>query len=171
MNRKVFTNGSGLITLNDSDYLASGGEADVYRKGKLAYKLYHDPDRMISTGKIDALARIARANVITPRQVVYDHANRRTIGYTMTYLDRARPLVKLFSAAEKKQTGLSMKKLAALIEAMRQTILVIHRAGCLVVDMNEMNILVSHNHKIPHFIDTDSYATPGAPATAISRWR
>ena len=39
------------ISLTQKDYLAAGGEGCVYVKGKKAFKVYHDPAKMIQIGR------------------------------------------------------------------------------------------------------------------------
>ena len=59
---KVFTK-KGDVTLTHRDYIAEGGEGAVFRKGGLAYKIYHDSSKMIPVAKIKELQGIKKENV------------------------------------------------------------------------------------------------------------
>ena len=168
MNKVVILDGVGTTSLTDNHYLASGGEADVYLKDGVVFKLYHDVDRMIAPQKIKELARIGHANVVCPGRLVFSNKARQAIGFTMPYVGQAEPLVRFFAKSFKKQKGLDCGDMVNLIGAMAQTVEKIHLAGCLLVDMNELNVLVGGDLKTPWFIDTDSYQTPSFKATAIA---
>jgi len=159
--------GQAAVTLSDANYLAAGGEAAVYKNGAEAIKLYHDPKRAMSLGKIKELALINAHNVIRPLEPAYD-ASGNCVGYSMKYLAGTEPLCKFFTKSFKVERSVTPAQLDALLKAMQLTLSEVHRAKCLVVDLNELNILVDANSlSAPFFIDTDSYQTPSFKATAI----
>ena len=165
--REVHIASKGPVRLNDRHFLASGGEADVYRLGDRAIKLYHDRARMIPAAKIRELAHIKAftSHVMVPDEVVYDPGDGQPIGFTMCLLPDAVALVRLFHHAFRRQHGLS--DVTPLIEKIRAMVGFVHDAGCLVVDMNEMNLIVDRKLQSPFFIDSDSFQTPSHPATAL----
>lgn len=167
MKRQVYPEGANSIFLADKDYLASGGEADLYVKENRVFKIYHDPNRMIPAEKIGELSSIGHPQVVLPSRVLFDKV-RTPIGFTMAYISQAHALVRFFSKSFKQQNGLGCRDILNLTNAMAQTVAAIHRAGCLLVDMNELNLLVGNDLKTPWFIDTDSYQTPSFRATAIA---
>ena len=48
---KIIVQGKGPETLDKNSYVAAGGEGTVCRKGGTAYKIYHDPKKMIAIKK------------------------------------------------------------------------------------------------------------------------
>jgi len=166
MKRSVYWQNRGRLDFDDSDYLASGGEADVFRKGDWAFKLYHDRGHVLPAAKLRELDRIRAANVLLPRAMLYDLGDRAPVGFAMPFVDGGEALVKFFAPGYRRRQGIDGAALGRLVAAMRQTLEHIHRAGCLVVDCNEMNILLAAGE--PYFIDTDSYQTPTHPASALS---
>lgn len=69
---KLSLSTGGSVNLTKQHYLASGGEGDVYALGSTAYKVYHDPRRMIPLGKVTELAAITDKNVVKPEAVLTD---------------------------------------------------------------------------------------------------
>ena len=156
----------GKITLTDKNYVAAGGEASVYTKDRTAFKIYHDPNKMIPVGKIQELNNISSKNVLKPKNVIRDDKNN-PIGYTMRYIKTGHPLCKLFTKAFKQKSNVSDDDVVQLVKEIQKTIIEIHKSNCLIVDLNELNLLVSAKFDVPYFIDVDSYQTPSYKATAI----
>jgi hypothetical protein len=156
----------GKVTLTDKNYLGSGGEANIYVKDRTAYKIYHDANKMIPVGKIKELSQISSKNVLKPKNIIRDK-NNDPVGYTMRYLKTNHPLCKLFTKAFKQKHNVSNNDIIELIKEMQKTIVQIHNDGCLIVDLNELNLLVSAKFETPYFIDVDSYQTASYKATAI----
>jgi len=154
------------VSLGNSDFLASGGEGSVYVKGSTAYKIYTDPKKMISPSKISELASISNANVIRPKDIICNTSGS-PIGYTMRFVKDTLALCQTFPRSFKEREGLDHSKVASLVQNMRDTVHDIHKAGVLVVDLNEMNVLVSQDFSESFWIDVDSYQTKHFKATAI----
>lgn len=165
-NKNVIVEGLGKVTLSDTDFKTSGGQADIYVKGKTVYKIYHDAKKMIPTRKIEELTAIADPNVLKPEHIIYDTKNV-PIGYTMEYKDNTHALCKLFTRSFKDRNNVSNEMINCLLEAMHGTISNVHSANCLIVDLNELNVLASAKFDTPFFIDVDSYETPHFKADAI----
>lgn len=162
----VTIDGVGKVTLTDRDYVASGGEASVYSKSNLACKIYHDPKRMISLNKIAELQKIKDARVLKPLHIIYDKDGKE-IGYAMEFKSNTEPICKFFTKAFKIKNNISNDQLNILIEKGQEIVKNIHNAKCLVVDLNELNVIVPQTFDDLYFIDVDSYQTPGSHATAI----
>ena len=159
--------GLGRVTLTDKEFLASGGEAQIFVKDGTAYKIYHDPKDIIPTAKLKELQAIKSANVLKPENVIYDPSGV-PVGVTMVYKKDTVALCQLFTKVFKARNGISNDRITALIEFIQNIVAnEIHPADCLVVDMNELNILTSMDFKTPFFIDVDSYQTPSFRATAL----
>lgn len=162
---KVIVQGAPL-TLAKTDYLAGGGEGDVYVKGATAFKIYHDPSRMIPLGKIQELQAIPTHNVIRPLHVIYS-TTQAPIGYTMPFVTDTWALCQLFTRTFRDREGLDGPKMAALIQQLRDTVATVHSAQALVVDLNEMNGIVRKDFSSLYLLDADSFQTPHYPATAL----
>lgn len=165
MKLEVFVENTGKTVLTDQNYLAAGGEAAVYTVDKTAFKIYHDPKKMIPLDKMEELMQIKPDNVLKPQNIIRDRANV-PIGYTMQFVKKTDPICKLFTLSFRKTNGVTNEDIVAIVKEMQKTVVEIHRSKCLVVDMNEMNILASKKME-PYFIDVDSYQTPSYRATAI----
>lgn len=162
---KIIVNGAPL-TLSKADYLASGGEGDVYIKGSTAYKLYHEPQRMIPVGKIGELQAIQTPAVVKPTHVIYSDKNA-PIGYTMPFVPDAWTLCQLFTRTFRDREGLTADRMAMLIQQLRAAVTSVHAASVLVVDLNEMNGIVTKDFATLYLLDADSFQTPHYPATAL----
>jgi len=157
------------VTITDKDYLAAGGEAEVYTKGGMVYKLYHDPaTKMLPPQKMQELSVITDPQIVTPQDVIYDSKTGKPLGYTTRFIDNVDPILKLFNRAYKTANNIDHQMTADLVKKLQMTLANIHGAKCLAVDFNELNILLQLGSTlVPWFIDTDSYATPSFKATAI----
>jgi len=166
MSTTVHIKGEGQVKLSKSNFVAAGGEGSVYAVGNRAFKVYKDPKKMIPEGKIQELAGITDPTVIKPEKVLLD-SRGKPIGYTMRFVQDTYALCQLFPRAFRDREGLTPQGVVDLVLRMRQQIENIHRAGVLVVDLNEMNFLVSRDFSEVYAIDVDSYQTAHYPATAI----
>lgn len=170
MNRKIKVGSGGrALTLTNKQYLAAGGEGEIYVDHGMAYKLYFDPDnKMLPKAKMQELAAIGNPQIVVPSEVIFDANNGKAIGYTTKFVDNVEPLLKLFTKTFKDSNGIDPVQVAELVKRMQTITNDIHKAHCLVVDYNELNILVALGKVLtPWYIDTDSYATPSFKATAI----
>ena len=165
---EVFAEGLGVQTLTDGDFFAIGGEASLYRRGDLALKVYHQPERAPAAAKLRELNAIGAKNVLKPLDFLFDPKNGKPLGVTMPFVSGTKPLVRYFSAAFKSRKGLDIKAIHQLVVSLQETLVQIHHCGCLVGDLNEMNLLVADQSLKPYFIDVDSYQTPNFPVTAIA---
>lgn len=171
MNQKIRIGTKGAtVTLTDKNYKASGGEASIYVHSGKAYKLYHEPDKkMLPAKKMQELAVIKNPQIVLPQEVIYDATSGKPIGYTTDFVDDAEPLLKLFTRTFKDDNNVSFQMVNELVKQTQVIVADVHLCKCLVVDLNELNVLVKVNPTViePWFIDTDSYSTPSFRATAI----
>jgi hypothetical protein len=166
---KLVVQGKGPLQLTDRDYLAEGGEAKVFIKGHLAYKVFHDAARMPDPAKIREVAALDHPHINRPLDLLLTPAGD-PIGYSMEAIDPAASIAlpRLFVTDYRDRAGLTPATTATLVGALRDTLAFIHSRGFLVVDANENNILVdTPGHTRPHLIDVLSWQTPTFPATAI----
>lgn len=170
MNQKIrIGSGGATLTLTDKHYKAAGGEASVYVHGNRAYKLYHEPDtKMLPQRKMQELAAIKNGQVIIPQEVIYDATSGKALGYTTDFVSDAEPLLKLFTRTFKTDNNITFAMVNELVKQMQLVVSDVHKNQCLIVDLNELNVLVKNtDFTKPWFIDTDSYSTPSYKATAI----
>lgn len=164
---KIYVRGQGAVSLNKRHFVAKGGEGDIYVRGDVAYKLFHDPKRAIAPSKVRELSAITDDRVIKPDALVQRSARGATIGYAMPFVRDTEPLCRLFPRSFKERNGLDAPIIHRLIEDLAARVRSVHAAGALIVDLNEMNFLVQLRSEAVFAIDADSYQTPSHPATAI----
>src|SRR3569832_871162 len=141
---KVFVRGHGEVTLTQSHYLAAGGQASVYVRNGVAYKIYTDPKDAISPSKYAALSAITDPCVIKPEDLVLGPGGKETLGYTMRAISDNYSLCQLFTRAFRDRNNIGTDRDISLAGTLRSHLKNIHQAGALVVDLNELNILVSN---------------------------
>jgi len=163
---KVYVKGQGEVSLSQSDFVGSGGEGSVYCKGSTAFKLYHDPNKMIPTGKMQELASITDPDIIKPEGFVVDKKGR-PLGYTMRFLKDTLAICQLFPPVFRRNHGITPEMTLQLVQGLRERVQHTHDVGVLVVDLNEMNYVVDRGFTTVYGIDVDSYQTRSYPATAI----
>ena len=153
----VLVGGTTKVSLGQSEYKAQGGEGMVYVKNGLAYKIYHDPSKMIPEGKILELKKIATSNVLGPKDVLFNPTSKQPVGFTMPFVDNVEYLTKMFSRKFKTDNGITPEMIVNLVTQMQKQLNDLHHEGIIVGDYNEMNFLVDSKYKIPYHIDVDSY--------------
>ena len=163
----VNVRGKGTVKLSEKDFLSSGGEGKIYRKGKTVYKVYLDPKKMIPIAKIGELAALDRPNIVRPREVL-QNSKGIPVGFTMEWVPNNVALCRLFTNDFRNKNSITPESTVKLVDAIQEGIVFIHDQKCLIVDGNEMNYLVDgRTFEYPYFIDVDSYQTPNFSATAL----
>ena len=163
---RYYVQGKGEIRLGKNDFKAQGGEGAIYVKGATAYKIYIEPQRAITPAKILELSVLAQPNIIRPLDVVLDGRNRPA-GYSMRHVGKSYALCQLFPKAFRQRNNLTPEMTLRLVRRLQEGVAHIHARGILIVDLNEMNFLVSEDFGELFFIDVDSYQTPSYPATVL----
>ena len=155
-----------IIRLNKSHFITSGGEGHIYARNGIAYKISIDPRTTIPYNKIQELSLIQNPNVIKPEDLL---TNKRGIpvGYSMKHISNTYVLCQLFPKAFRLREKLENNTVLDLILQLRKMIEDIHKAEILVVDLNELNFLVSKDFKNIYGIDVNSFQTKSFPATAL----
>lgn len=162
---KVYIKGR-EFELDKNDYISSGGEGEVYINGSTAFKIYHDPKKMIPIGKINELSVLTHKNIIKPEEVLTNNQGV-PIGYTMQAIKEPYALCQTFTKAFRDRNNITHEMMFNLTEDLRDIIKHVHEKKLLIVDLNEFNFLVNKDFKNIYAIDTDSYQTSSYPATAI----
>jgi hypothetical protein len=163
---RYFVRGKGQLQLGKTEFKAQGGEGSVYVKGSNAYKIYTDPSHCISQAKIDELGVLVEPHIIRPLELILDGKNR-PVGYSMRYVGKAHSLCQLFPKAFRQRNNITPELTLHLVRQLQTGVSHVHSRGILVVDLNELNFLVSSDFKELFFIDVDSYQTPSFPATVL----
>jgi hypothetical protein len=166
---EVWTDAGERVTLGPAQFVAAGGEGDVYAIGDRGFKLAHDPARACPPAKLAELARIADSDVLAPRGSLHrgSRGGRTVIGHELPFVADAFTACELVPVAFRRRHGLDPTVIPALVAALRQRVAAVHAAGCLVVDLSEANVLVPQAFRTACLIDVDSFQTPSFPATAI----
>jgi len=157
-----------VINLHDTnDFKALGGEAKIYEKNGIIYKIYLDQSKMIPMSKIQELSVLDRENIVKPKDIILNEKSS-VIGFTMDYV-KGLPIVALFTNDFRNDNNITPESTLKLVEKIQEEVEFIHSKRCLVVDLNEMNILADEKtYENPYFIDVNSYQTPSFKATAIA---
>lgn len=156
------------VRLEDSDFLAAGGQAKVYAKGDTVYKIYHDPKLLVAQKKMQELAvNASNSAVALPKDQITDAVGCR-IGLTFDFLKNTEPIFNMGSNGYWQDKSLTPEKAVKLIEAAKKSVQAVHDKNCLIVDLNPFNLLVDQKTLLKHWlIDTESWQTKSFPATAI----
>jgi serine/threonine protein kinase len=163
---KVFIQGKNQVDLTNKDLLDQGGEGSVYVKNGTAFKVYFDPKKCIPVGKVQELSSIINPSIIKPDDILLDNKNN-PIGYTMRYVSNTIALCKTFTKSFKNRNGVTPQNTIDLVRKLQDIVTDVHKAKVLIVDLNELNFLVSNKLNEIYAIDVDSYQTKSYPATAI----
>lgn len=155
------------ISLSSKEYVAEGGEGQIFAKAGVAYKVCF-PGKMMAEGKIAELSLLNKPYIFNPKDILLDSKGRAT-GYTMDFLpqDDCFVLASIFSNTFRKRENLTNDKTLKLVSFMRDGIQYVHKNDILLVDLNEFNFLVNKAFDTVYFIDVNSYQTRSYKATAI----
>lgn len=154
------------IRLTQSDFITQGGQGQIYAKRNTIFKIFLDPKKMIPFSKIDELSQIQDSNVIKPEKIVLN-SRGKPIGYTMKRVPDSYVLCQLFPKPFRTREKLGNDVVLKLVLRVREMIKNIHLANILLVDINEMNFLVTKNFTEIFGIDVDSFQTQSFPALAL----
>lgn len=166
---EVWTDAGERVKLGPAQFVAGGGEGNVYAIGDRGFKLAHDPARACPPAKIAELGRIGDPHVLAPRGALHQRRRlaRTHVGHELPFVADTFTACELVPLAFRRRHGLAPTVVPTLVAALRERVAAVHAAGCLVVDLNEANVLVSHDFTAAWLIDADSFQTPSFPATAI----
>jgi len=154
------------IRLDQRHFVAAGGEAKVFAKDGVGYKIFLDPRKMIPLQKIDELSVLADPHIIKPESALLDK-KKKPVGYTMQFVEDTHALCQAFTRAFKDRNGITPDNSLLLVRKIQFLLKHIHLHDILAVDINELNLLLSEDFEDVFWIDTNSFQTPSFPATAI----
>lgn len=155
------------FNLTSKDWVAQGGEGDIYARGDTAYKICL-PGKMIPEGKVRELSVLAEPYIIKPESIIVNEKDT-PVGYTMRFLkgDDYLALPTLFTNTFKLRENISDEQVFRLVLKFKDGVTYVHSNKILIVDLNEFNFLVKKDLSNLAYIDTNSYQTASYPATAI----
>lgn len=163
---KLTVQGKGQeVTIDKRNFLAKGGEGEIYAKDQTVYKIC-DPGKMIPAGKFAELSVLTDSHIIKPEDILLD-SKGVAVGYTMKFVPDTFTLCQIFTKAFRTRNNITPDMVIKLVQQMQGVINGIHSNSILLVDLNELNFLLSQNFKDVWFIDVNSYQTPNYRATAI----
>jgi DNA-binding helix-hairpin-helix protein with protein kinase domain len=145
--------------------LASGGEGIVYTltsEPSQVAKVYRKPPSQQTVEKLARMVSLvnpALLNVATwPSSLLFDIGSRRLAGFTMPRLTGFEPIHHLYNPAQrlKYYPRAGWNFLIRTAYNCAAAFDEVHRTGCLVGDINQSNIQVSH-HALVRLIDCDSF--------------
>ena len=123
---------SNKINLTQQDFIAKGGQAQIFGKGSTIYKIYHDQNTMIPEAKIKELLCLNKDNILNPQTIVLNKKND-PVGFTMNWIKSITPLCKLFTNDYRQRMNISNNVVSKLVSDMKETIEFIHSKNCLIV--------------------------------------
>ncbi|MEM8642555.1 MAG: hypothetical protein AAGG51_27615 [Cyanobacteria bacterium P01_G01_bin.54] len=160
------------VALKPKNAIGKGGEADVFRWGQQqvikCFKPPSHPDYAHSSAEQQgARLRLAEhqqklrqfpSNVpkraIAPQTLAYDQPGQQILGYAMPLVAGAEPLLR-YSQPNFRKGRIGNGTVVAIFQDLHQTLLHLHRAGVVVGDFNDLNVLVKDT--AAYLIDTDSW--------------
>ena len=71
---KLTVDGIGPIALTRADFVGSGGQATVYARDDVAYKVYTDPAHAIPAARIQALSGLTDPRILRPERLIRQRA-------------------------------------------------------------------------------------------------
>lgn len=163
---RVKVQGGSEVDLTQNNFLAAGGEGQIYVIGDTTYKVYTDPANMIPVGKITELGEIRSPYVIKPERVLLGSRNM-PVGFTSKFVHNEGALCQLFTRAFRDRNGVTSGHVGELVKKLQSIVSGVHQAKCLVVDLNELNFLLGSKFQDIYAIDVASYQTPHYQATAL----
>lgn len=159
--------GNAKIKESDLTFVGKGGEKKIFRRGNIAFAIYHDPNKMIPVGKIQELSILDRPEIVRPLELIHNTSGG-IVGYTMAFLEDATWFSKLFGSNFCRNHKIDDKKKLDIVRTFRELVEYVHRHDCFIVDVNELNFMLYPNDiRSIYAIDTTTYKTPSYPATAI----
>lgn len=164
------------VTLTDREFVAAGGEKNIFAKAGTAYCVYHNPKQAIPVGKIHELAGLQHPGVVLPTAELLD-ANKRHCGEVMKFVEDSyapkspdiKPLVlcQLFTNAFRRKQNIEPADVVRITDQLLEIVRHCHASNVVLVDPNETNWLIRHDLRFTYLIDTSCVQTASYPGTAI----
>jgi hypothetical protein len=164
------------LSVDPAAAIGKGGEADVFALADgRALKLFKAPDHPDLAGQPllqhQARERLAEqqeklrhfpaglpASVIAPEELAFDPRTQEIAGYAMRLVPGAEVLLRLGERSWRDRHPSAAADVVRLFDALAGGVHAVHRAGVVIGDFNDLNVLVSGagGTLAPHLIDADS---------------
>ena len=159
------------VRLDPSQAVGKGGEADVFLlPGDVVAKIFKAPDHADFTGnpidqegarqriaehqhKLKAFPQNLPARVVKPIDLVTDKAGAHILGYTMGFVAGTEVMLR-YSERSFRGSHVDNNHVVEIFTDLHETVQGVHKAGVVVGDFNDLNILVKK--KQAYVIDADS---------------
>ncbi len=183
MTRTAWIDGA-RVQLAPAQLLGQGGEAEVYDLGDgRVLKWWKPPDHSDFAGLPDAQAAAARrlaeqpaklralpgglpAAIVAPCGLALaGKRSSQVVGYVMPKI-AGEPLHAYGEPRWRREHPIAGADVVAALLALHDAIAGLHRAGVVIGDCNDLNVLVDGRRV--HLIDVDSYQLPGFPCAMFS---
>jgi hypothetical protein len=184
VNRVAWIDGT-KRTLMPAQLVGQGGEAEIYDLGDgRVVKWWKPPAHPDFDGLPEAQAAAARriadapaklraipgrlpSAVVVPSGLALagKSAREHVVGYVMPKVD-GEPLCSFGEPRWRREHAIAGDDLVAMLLALHDAIAGLHRAGVVIGDCNDLNVLVEARRV--HLIDVDSYQLPGFPCSMFS---
>lgn len=169
--------------LTPSKSIGKGGEADVYDiGGGQVAKVYKQPDHPDYDGlpheQAGAAARLAThqtkladfpkglpTRVVAPIDLITDKIGRRVLGFTMPFLKGTKVLMH-YQERTFRSAGVDCTAVTSIFRDMHGTVGGLHKAGVVIGDFNDLNVLVKGDEA--WFIDADSFQFGKYPCSVFT---
>lgn len=167
-NLNVVLERRGLVTIRESDHLATGGGGRVYRLGDTAIKILHDPHDL-NVDVISIMAGLSHPHILLPK-LVFDERGQNPIGVWMRF-SHGEPLSRVFTNDWRSRVGFEDKHAHILVDRIFGVADFAHNNYFWLVDFNELGMNVIFNRMregdtAPEVYDVDSWVYKGCvPAT------
>lgn len=168
---EVRIEGRGALRVGPADYVATGGEGSVWRKGPTALKIWEDPARAIAgrmVEKVRLLSTLKHPAIVAPEAIASD-ARGRAVGYVMPWVEDGWAMPLAFTNDWRAANGFGDAEALSFAARMREVVTFVHGKGAIMGDANELNVLgVGRGAKAePRYIDVDPWVLPGFPGDKI----
>lgn len=163
------------LTLNPAKLIGKGGEADIYQiDPDRVLKLYKRTDDIDYVGnpeaqqgatlrlkehqhKLPDFPKGLPLEVVYPRELAYDTASGgEIVGYSMEYLHGLEVLLRLGDKQYREQGGIDGNDVVNTFKHLHSTVTLTHKAGVVIGDFNDLNIMVDHGRQLCFLVDADS---------------
>ncbi len=153
--------GSKKVTVSPADVIGVGGEAEVYRLGDRALKVYTTTDGSALAQK---QAKLADFPVSLPSEVhapldLLTDLKGRFVGFSMALADGAETAARLAQRPFREGT-ISNTRVMGLFRRLHGALLRVHAQGIVLGDFNDGNVIFTKSvsdELDPHLIDVDSW--------------
>ena len=170
------------VRSNPASSIGKGGEADIFDLGGgVALKLWKQPDHPDIKGMAEEMRaaedRLALVQskmpqfppglpdrVVAPLELATDKKGQTILGYTMRLVAGAETLMSLGEPALRRALG--GQNAARVLADLWRTVSLVHAAGVVIGDFNDLNVLVRGSEA--HLVDADSFQFGGFPCPVFT---